>query len=156
MSTCNWLDLQTLGSQLIMPKNLPDHWANPIRIMEFDCLFNHATCMFPQCVYRGFVDELVVAYPKWKDIKHSTMSNHELWGQWREGSIVYECTSRTNCVLMILGMAIKKKATFNVCLPCINNASNWRRLPQKLVNDLAVCMLCTSIHFICLIIVLHW
>jgi hypothetical protein len=27
MSTCNWLDLQTLGSQPIsMPKNLPDHW----------------------------------------------------------------------------------------------------------------------------------
>ena len=26
MSTCNWLDLQTLGSQpVIMPKNLPDH-----------------------------------------------------------------------------------------------------------------------------------
>jgi hypothetical protein len=27
MSTCNWLDLQTLGSQPIMPpKNLPDHY----------------------------------------------------------------------------------------------------------------------------------
>jgi hypothetical protein len=26
MSTCNRLDLQTLGSQPIMPKNLPDHW----------------------------------------------------------------------------------------------------------------------------------
>jgi hypothetical protein len=25
MSTCNRLDLQTLGSQLIMPKNLPNH-----------------------------------------------------------------------------------------------------------------------------------
>ena len=25
MSTCNRLDLQTLGSQLIMPKNLTDH-----------------------------------------------------------------------------------------------------------------------------------
>ena len=25
MSTYNWLDLQTLGSQPIMPKNLPDH-----------------------------------------------------------------------------------------------------------------------------------
>ena len=24
MSTCNWLDLQTLGSEPIMPKNLPD------------------------------------------------------------------------------------------------------------------------------------
>jgi hypothetical protein len=26
MSTCNQLDLPTLGSQPIMPKNLPDHW----------------------------------------------------------------------------------------------------------------------------------
>ena len=26
MSTYNWLDLQTLGSQPVMPKNLPDHW----------------------------------------------------------------------------------------------------------------------------------
>ena len=26
MSTCNYLDLQGLGSQPIMPKNLPDHW----------------------------------------------------------------------------------------------------------------------------------
>ena len=26
MSTCNRLDLQTLGSQPNMPKNLPDHW----------------------------------------------------------------------------------------------------------------------------------
>ena len=25
MSTCNQLDLQTLGSQPVMPKNLPDH-----------------------------------------------------------------------------------------------------------------------------------
>ena len=28
MSTCNRLDLETLGSQLVnTPKNLPDHWA---------------------------------------------------------------------------------------------------------------------------------
>jgi hypothetical protein len=27
MSTCNRLELQTLRSQLIMPKNLPDHWS---------------------------------------------------------------------------------------------------------------------------------
>ena len=26
MSTCNWLDLQTLESQPGMPKNLLDHW----------------------------------------------------------------------------------------------------------------------------------
>jgi hypothetical protein len=29
MSTCNRLDLQTLGSQPIMPKILPDHWSSP-------------------------------------------------------------------------------------------------------------------------------
>ena len=27
MSTCNRLDLQTLGSQPLVPKNLPDHWS---------------------------------------------------------------------------------------------------------------------------------
>ena len=27
MSTCNRLDLQTLGSQPAMAKNLPDHWS---------------------------------------------------------------------------------------------------------------------------------
>ena len=26
MSTCNRLDLQILGCQLVMPKNLPDYW----------------------------------------------------------------------------------------------------------------------------------
>ena len=30
MSTCNRLDLQTIGSQSIMPKNLPDHWVRRI------------------------------------------------------------------------------------------------------------------------------
>ena len=28
ISTCNRLDLQTLGSQPVMPKNLPDDWSN--------------------------------------------------------------------------------------------------------------------------------
>ena len=27
MSTCKQLDLQTLGSQPIMPKNFPNHWT---------------------------------------------------------------------------------------------------------------------------------
>ena len=27
MSTCSRLDLQTQGSQPVMPKNLPDHWC---------------------------------------------------------------------------------------------------------------------------------
>ena len=29
MSTCNRLDLQALGSQPVMPKNLPDRWPRP-------------------------------------------------------------------------------------------------------------------------------
>jgi hypothetical protein len=33
MSTCNRLDLQTLGSQPIMPKNLPEHWSAPFNML---------------------------------------------------------------------------------------------------------------------------
>ena len=34
MSTCNHLDLQTLGgSQPVMPKNLSDHWAKVIALL---------------------------------------------------------------------------------------------------------------------------
>jgi hypothetical protein len=41
MSTCNRLDLQTLGSQPVMPKNLPDHWSSQ-RISFFRSLFNQS------------------------------------------------------------------------------------------------------------------
>jgi hypothetical protein len=34
MSTCNWLDLQTLGSQPIMSKNLLDHWAKSSNLLK--------------------------------------------------------------------------------------------------------------------------
>ena len=34
MSTCNWLDLQILGSQPIMPKNLPDRWAKSSNLFK--------------------------------------------------------------------------------------------------------------------------
>ena len=34
MSTCNQLHLQTLGSQPMMPKNLPDHWWVLSNVME--------------------------------------------------------------------------------------------------------------------------
>ena len=37
MSTCNRVDLQTLGSQPIMPKNLPDH-----------CLRAELTCVYSE------------------------------------------------------------------------------------------------------------
>jgi hypothetical protein len=47
MSTCNRLDLQTLGSQPILPKNLPDHWCRETSDINFkysieaknNCLF---------------------------------------------------------------------------------------------------------------------
>ena len=35
MWTSNRLDLQTLGSQPVMPNNLPDHWAEPVEILVF-------------------------------------------------------------------------------------------------------------------------
>ena len=34
MSTCNWFDLQTLGSQLIKPKNLSHHWLEELAIVQ--------------------------------------------------------------------------------------------------------------------------
>ena len=39
MLTCNWLDLQTLGSQPIMPKNLPNHWE--VHPNKTESWFNH-------------------------------------------------------------------------------------------------------------------
>ena len=32
MSTCNRVDLQTLGSLPVMPKNVPDHWQGVKKI----------------------------------------------------------------------------------------------------------------------------
>ena len=46
MSTCDRLDLQTLGSQPIVPKNLPDH-RSPLSQMPMstgDCRGFLATC----------------------------------------------------------------------------------------------------------------
>ena len=34
MSTCNRLDLETLGSQPVMPKNLPDHWCPGLTLLK--------------------------------------------------------------------------------------------------------------------------
>ena len=36
MSTCSRLDLQTLGSQPIMPKNLPDHCFEVVELCNSD------------------------------------------------------------------------------------------------------------------------
>jgi hypothetical protein len=46
MSTCNGLDLQTLGSHPIMPKNLPDHCTGYGVIYTTDLLNpSHKLCM---------------------------------------------------------------------------------------------------------------
>ena len=47
MSTCNRFDLQTLGSQLIMPKNLPDHWVGTYvcDILRLGLLMNECTLL---------------------------------------------------------------------------------------------------------------
>ena len=39
MSTCNRLGLGTLGSQPIMPKNLPDHWPGDIVWWKFNFIY---------------------------------------------------------------------------------------------------------------------
>ena len=36
-STCNRSDLQTLGSQPVVPQNLPDHWVLPYLTMSSEC-----------------------------------------------------------------------------------------------------------------------
>jgi hypothetical protein len=43
MSTCNRLDLQTLGSQPIMPKNLPEHclYPNLVNIIGMGIIGNY-------------------------------------------------------------------------------------------------------------------
>ena len=48
MSTCNQLELQTLGSQPGMPKTLPDHWLLLFSLnSNHDLLSSHQTlCYF--------------------------------------------------------------------------------------------------------------
>ena len=46
MSTGNRLDLQTLGSQPVMPKNLPDHWAAHAR-WDLTGAFSQGTSSMP-------------------------------------------------------------------------------------------------------------
>ena len=45
MSICNRLNLQTLGSQLVMPKNLPDHWSGG---MSFEWLAQDPSIQKPE------------------------------------------------------------------------------------------------------------
>ena len=63
MSTCNRLDLQTLGSQPVMPKNLPDHCPNRIEsavntklptIGPTTVIFNHQLTIYSFCRVGGW------------------------------------------------------------------------------------------------------
>jgi hypothetical protein len=37
MSKCNQLDLQALGFQPVMPKNLPEHYREPLEVKPQVC-----------------------------------------------------------------------------------------------------------------------
>ena len=60
MSTCNWLDLQTLGSPLIMPKKIPHHclWCKRGRVLSMPMSAHRPAKMF---------------------ISFETLSLHHLW-----------------------------------------------------------------------------
>jgi hypothetical protein len=45
MSTCNQMDLQTLGSQPIMPKIFPDHWSGYSKVAGSGAAINANKCM---------------------------------------------------------------------------------------------------------------
>ena len=89
MSTCNWLDLQTLGSRLIMPKNLPDQWsdwAHPLdnehlyhRFMEgwFSSLFFPSRTSGPR--KSGLITLHVTKLGRIEGVMH--MNRTACWGQ---------------------------------------------------------------------------
>ena len=60
MSTCNRLDLQTLGSQMVMPKNLPDHCFTHKIESPWPLHFNHSHW--------------------WKRQSRSKFASHYAWG----------------------------------------------------------------------------
>ena len=43
ITTCNRLDLETLGSRLLMPKNLPGHWYSSSTFISCSSGFLHST-----------------------------------------------------------------------------------------------------------------
>ena len=49
MSTCNRLNLQTLGSQTIKPRNLPDRWF----VFQFLLNYTNSVCSDGGCERRG-------------------------------------------------------------------------------------------------------
>jgi len=67
MSTCNLLDLQTLGSQPIMPKNLPDHCSRALvqpttskrATWAMNCHFTTLNIPFSACYYLDLCNTIV-------------------------------------------------------------------------------------------------
>ena len=73
MSTCNWLELQTLGSQPIMPKNLPNHWAKLGNTrMLTDCAQNS-----PRSMEMTFIVD--VPYTCCGQLPHSCITTIRTW-----------------------------------------------------------------------------
>ena len=70
MSTCNRLDLETLGSQPVMPNDLPAHWS--LRIQEYCCrgsLFRYKIMVFflySLCTHVMLTFAEIHLYPMWK------------------------------------------------------------------------------------------
>ena len=77
MWTCNRLDVQTLGSQPVMPKNLPDHWWNRIDLSwSWDLVLGLLTrCkIWIGCSGNLWFHHLTV----WSATKHNT-HKHACW-----------------------------------------------------------------------------
>ena len=55
MSTCNRLDLQTLGTQPIMPKNLPDHWSSETKVAQEVLLFRVACSSCGDSIHNSMI-----------------------------------------------------------------------------------------------------
>ena len=67
MSICNWLDLQTLGFQPVMPKNLPDHCSStPIQECSFVSTNSYDIKRIPKCSFSLFLPQCPVKLPKWE------------------------------------------------------------------------------------------
>ena len=76
MSTCDRLDLQTLGSQLIMPKKIPDHWLRSDR-RESLAKANDATLWARSLVNKSILLGLVHIRSQIPSPTHVNKSLHE-------------------------------------------------------------------------------
>ena len=95
MSTCNRLDLQTLGSQPIMPKNLPNHWFEwaPIRTSRRWCIsrWDWTKCVQTIYIYRERETGLGSA------IQHTWNGPGTNW-VWKVREIIFVVDSNGCCI----------------------------------------------------------